>query len=99
MSSGILTLLIVHLSLGALLIISVIVRFIGVMTHRIDSQVGKYFVVGLGSALVLSGVALEIITKSPLTGACLSSLAIISAIILYELGLGYLVKSKFSSNK
>jgi hypothetical protein len=92
-------LLILHISLGVLLLLSFITRFIAVIAKKIDPKFGKAFVASLGFALVGSGVALSVVTKSPLTGTCLSALGIIAVIIALEFGLQIFVKSRLYSNK
>jgi hypothetical protein len=92
-------LLVLHITLGVLLLLGFITRFIAVLTKKIDASYGRKFVGGLGIALVLSGIGLEIITKSPLKGACLSSLSIIAVIIILEAGLSYVQKRKFLLSK
>ncbi len=82
-------LLILHISLGALLVLSFVIRFVAVITKRINPKTGRHFVEGLGFALVSSGVALVFVAKAPLTGACLSSLTIIFTIIALEYGLSF----------
>jgi hypothetical protein len=91
-------LLIIHITLGALLAISSITRAIAILTKKISAKTGRYFIVGLGSALIASGLALVITTHSALTGICISALVIVSAIIGVELGLEYLAKKKTSPN-
>ena len=87
-------LLIAHITIGALLVLSVIVRFMAVVLGKINFRTGRYYVVGLGAALVASGTALVIVAHSPLTGACLSALAIVIAVLAYEFGLEYLMNKR-----
>jgi hypothetical protein len=91
-------LLILHISLGALLVVTAITRAIAILAQKISPKTGRYFVVGLGSALIASGLALVITTHSSLTGICLASLVIVSAIIASELGLEYFAKKNPSTN-
>jgi len=73
----ILVFLAVHIFIGLALVVAFLVRFVSILTKRIESEQGRSLMLGLSAALVASGVALVIVAHSPLTSACLSSLAII----------------------
>ena len=92
-------LLILHVSLGAMLLIVFVARFILVISKRIGLKAGRSFVGGLGLALVASGVSLSVVTKSPLTGTCLSALGIIAFVVALEVGFSQLLKNKVSIDK
>ncbi len=77
-------LLIVHIVLGATLLITFVVRYIAVLTAKINRKTGSKFAPILGSGIVISGTALAILDKSPISSICLSSIVIISLIIIAE---------------
>ena len=77
-------LLIIHIALGATLLTIFAVRYIAVMTAKINKKTGSKFGPILGSGIVVSGTALAIIDKSPISSICLSSIVIISLIIIAE---------------
>jgi hypothetical protein len=80
-------LLILHISLGVLLLLAFIVRYIAVLTKKITPQTGRSAMTILATALVASGVAVGIVYKAPITGDCLKSLGIIALVIVLEYGL------------
>jgi hypothetical protein len=92
-------LLITHIAIGTLLVLSVIARFLAVIFRKTDVSTGRYYIVALGSALILSGVALVIVAHAPLTGACLTSLAIVIGVLGYELGLQYIFDKRTAKEK
>ena len=71
-------LLVVHIALGLALVVAFLVRFAAVLAGKISTGQGRGLVVGLATALVMSGFALVVVAHSPLTSACLSSLVIIT---------------------
>ena len=77
-------LLMVHISLGAALLITFIFRGFSVFTSRINRNSGKQLIPILGGGIVLSGIALSILAKSAITSICLSSIVIIGVIIVAE---------------
>ena len=80
-------LLILHIGLGATLLVTFVFRAFLVFTARINRNAGKQLVPILGSGIVLSGVALSILAKSPISSICISSIAIIGVIIIAEYAL------------
>jgi hypothetical protein len=83
----VIALLILHISIGLALLATFVVRYIGLLTRRIEPQQGRSLILGLGSALVASGLVLVVVTQSTLSSACLSSLGIIAVIGVLEAGL------------
>ena len=83
----IIPLLIVHILIGFTLLAVFIVRYVGLLTHKLESNQGRALILGLGSALVASGLVLVVLAHSTLTSACLSSLSIIAVIGVLEAGL------------
>jgi uncharacterized membrane protein HdeD (DUF308 family) len=82
------SLLVLHILLGASVLVTLIVRYIAVLAKRIEPKAGRSLVEVLGAVLLASGVALVIVDKAPLTSACVSGLAIICFIVTAELSLG-----------
>lgn len=80
-------LLIVHITLGAALLLTFIFRGFAVLTGRINRNSGKQAVPILGAGIVVSGTALSILARSPISSICISSIAIIAVIIVAEYAL------------
>jgi hypothetical protein len=76
----IIPLLITHILIGLALVTTFVVRYLAVFTKRIETEQGRGLILGLSTALVASGFALVIVAHSPLTGACLSALAIVAVV-------------------
>lgn len=77
-------LLILHITLGSVLLVAFVVRYVAVLMGKIAPQTGRSSITVLAVALVASGVALGIVYKAPLTSACLSALAIIGIVVVLE---------------
>jgi len=77
-------LLIIHIGLGATLLVTFIIRGFAVFTAKINRNKGRGAVPILGAGIVLSGTALSILAHSPISSICLSSIAIIAVIIIAE---------------
>jgi hypothetical protein len=80
-------LLILHIALGTVLLAAFVVRYVAVLTKKIEPKTGRSSIAVLATALVSSGVALGIVYKAPLTSACLSALAIIGTVVVLEYAL------------
>ena len=77
-------LLILHIGLGATLLITFLIRGFAVFTNRISRSKGRQIVPILGSGIVVSGTALSILAHSAISSICISSIAIIAVIIIAE---------------
>lgn len=77
-------LLMLHIGLGAALLITFIFRGFAIFTAKINRNSGKQIIPILGGGIVLSGTALSILAKSPISSICLSSIVIIGVIIVAE---------------
>jgi putative flippase GtrA len=77
-------LLIIHISLGAALVVTFLYRGFAVFTAKINRNQGRRVVPILGTGIVVSGTALSILAHSPISSICLSSIAIIAVIIIAE---------------
>lgn len=80
-------LLIVHITLGATLLLTFIYRGFALFTNRINRNSGRQAVPILGAGIVLSGTALSILAHSPISSICISSIVIIAVIIIAEYAL------------
>jgi hypothetical protein len=80
----ILLLLVVHILIGLTLVVAFLIRFAAILAQRITGKDGRGLMLGLTTALVGTGVALVVVAHSPLTSACLSSLAIIATVAALE---------------
>jgi hypothetical protein len=83
----IIPLLIFHITIGFALVATFVVRYVGLLTRKLHSSQGRGLILGLGSALVVSGLVLVVVAHSTITSACLSSLGIIAVIGVLEAGL------------
>lgn len=90
------SLLVLHILTGTALLLVFVGRFIGVLTKKIEPSVGRSLIGGLSIALLSSGFALVIVAKDPVTGACISSIAIIAGVVVLEYGLAF-AKKKISN--
>jgi putative flippase GtrA len=77
-------LLILHIGLGASLLVTFIFRGFAVFTAKISRNKGRQAVPILGAGIVISGTALSILARSPISSICLSSISIIAVIIIAE---------------
>jgi hypothetical protein len=83
----IIPLLVLHITIGFALVATFLGRYIGLLTHRLETRQGRNLILGLGTALVATGLILVVVARSTLTSACLSSLGIIAVIGVLEFGL------------
>ena len=91
-------LLISHIIIGALLVVTFIARYVGLLTHKITAKTGRPLMAGLSVALMSSGVALVFVAHSPITSSCITFLELIAVIGALELGL-YGIGSKAEAKK
>jgi hypothetical protein len=80
-------LLILHITLGTVLLLVFIVRYIAVLAKKISPKTGRSSIAVLAVALVSSGVALGIVYKAPITSACIDALGIIGFVVVLEYAL------------
>lgn len=88
-------LLIIHIGLGATLLVTFLFRGFAVFTAKINRNKGRQAVPILGVGIVISGTALSILARSSISSICLSSIAIIAVIIVAE----YVLQKLPVSNK
>jgi hypothetical protein len=88
-------LLLTHIALGSALVVTFIIRLIGILSSKISKTSLKAYAPILGSGVVVSGIALGVITKSSISSVCLSSIVIISLIMVAE----YVLQKLPVSNK
>jgi putative flippase GtrA len=88
-------LLILHIGLGAALVVTFLFRGFAVFTNKISRSKGRQAVPILGAGIVISGTALSILARSPISSICISSIAIIAVIIIAE----YVLEKLPVSNK
>ena len=88
-------LLIIHISMGAALVVTFLYRGIAVFTAKISRNKARPATPILGAGIVTSGTALSILAHSPISSICLSSIAIIAVIIIA----GYVLQRLPVSNK
>ena len=88
-------LLIIHISLGAVLVATFLYRGFAIFTAKINHNKGRQAVPILGAGIVTSGAALSIIAHSEISSICLSSIVVIAVIIIAE----YILQRLPVSNK
>jgi hypothetical protein len=87
-------LLALHILIGFSLLTTFIVRYLGVLTKKIDPKNGRNLISVLGISLIASGTALVIVDKAPISGACISSIVIIAVVVMSEFILNTLARKK-----
>jgi putative flippase GtrA len=88
-------LLILHIGLGASLLITFLFRGFAIFTNKVNPKKGRQVMPILGTGIVVSGVALSVLAHSPISSICISSIAIIAVIIIAE----YVLEKMPVSNK
>jgi cobalamin biosynthesis protein CobD/CbiB len=86
-----------HILLGTTLLVAFIGRYIAVLARKLHPDKGRRVIAGLSAGLVLSGVALLVVTHKPLTSVCLTALAIIVTISILEVALQKLGQKVFAN--
>ena len=79
--------LITHLTLAALVAFGFIYRYYRAFRTRSYPSTGRKLMLGGSVSLVISGVALSMVSKIAITGVCLESLGLITALLVMEFGL------------
>lgn len=81
------TILVVHVFLAIGIIVGMAARYYLAIKNKDYPLSGRTAVFGATTGLVISGVALAIIGKLPISNLCLDSLGIVIGLLALELGL------------
>ena len=92
-------LLILHITLGSILVVVFVARYVAVLAKKIAPSTGRNGIAALATALVASGVAVSIVYKAPITKACLSSLGIIATVVVLEYALQWFAPKQLPASK
>jgi len=79
--------LVVHISLAIGITIAMAVRYFLAIKNKDYRKKGRTAIFSATSVLVITGVALAIIGKMPISSLCLDSLGIVIGLLALELGL------------